>query len=129
MYKEYSKIVSFRDLFAWQEAYKLTLMIYKLTKQFPKEEQFGLILQLRRAIVSVASNIAEGFSRNSNKEKVQFYYIGLGSLTEVRNQIDLSKGIGYLSESENIDIEEQAIKVDKLIHGLIKNVSSFIHNS
>lgn len=126
MYKVGPKIASFRDLVAWQEAYQLTLMVYKATAKFPKEELFGLTLQIRRAVVSVASNIAEGFSRNSNKEKVHFYYIALGSLTEVRNQLDLAKGIGYLLQSDWMVLEDQGIKVDKLIHGLIKRCINVI---
>ena len=126
MYEVKLKINSFRDLLAWQEAYKLTLMVYEATKLFPKEEIFGLTSQIRRAIVSVASNIAEGFSRNSSKEKIRFYYISLGSLTEVRNQTDLSKGLHYLSQDDHLALEDQAIIIDKLIHGLIKKCCSFI---
>ena len=124
-----NKIQSFRDLYAWQEAYKLSLEIYKITKNFPKEELFGLVSQIRRAIVSVASNIAEGFSRHSIKEKIQFYYTALGSLTEVRNQLDLSKGIGNLSENDYGKLEEQSIITDKLLHGLLKKCRSFIPNT
>jgi four helix bundle protein len=129
MYKAENKIQSFRDLHAWQEAYKLALLLYKVTKTFPKEELFGIVSQIRRAVVSVASNIAEGFSRNSVKEKIQFYHTALGSLTEARNQSDLSKGIGYLSETDYQQIELQAIRVDKLIHGLLRSCRSLIPNT
>ncbi len=126
MYKAENKIQSFRDLYAWQEAYKLAILVYKITKNFPKEEIFGITSQIRRAVISIASNIAEGFSRNSVKEKIQFYYTALGSLTEVRNQADLSGGIGYLTKTNYELIEIQSIKVDKLIHGLLKSCKSFI---
>ena len=126
MYKAGNKIQSFRDLSTWQEAYKLALEIYKVSKAFPREEFFGLVSQIRRAVISIASNIAEGFSRNSVKEKIQFYHIALGSLTEVRNQMDLSKGIGYLPEDDYSRLELQAVRVDKLIHGLLRSCASLI---
>jgi four helix bundle protein len=129
MYKAQNKIQSFRDLYAWQEAYNLAILVYKITKNFPKEELFGITSQIRRAVISIASNIAEGFSRNSVKEKIQFYYTALGSLTEVRNQADLSKGIGYLEEEKYREIENQSLKCDKLIHGLIKSCKSLIPNT
>lgn len=83
MNQESRKIKSFTDLTVWKEAHELVLLIYSLTKDFPKEELFGLVTQIRRAVVSITSNIAEGFSRNSYKEKAQFYAMALGSLTEV----------------------------------------------
>lgn len=97
MNNEKQKIKSFTDLDAWKEGHKLVLDIYKITKDFPKEEQFGLTIQLRRAGVSFTSNIAEGFSRNSYKEKLQFYSTALGSLTEIQNQLLVAKDIGYIT--------------------------------
>ena len=81
------KIKSFTDLNAWKEGHKLVLMIYETTKKFPKEEIFGLTIQLRRCSVSITSNLAEGFSRQSYKEKSYFYSMALGSVTELQNQI------------------------------------------
>jgi len=81
------KIRHFTDLRAWQEGHTLVLAVYKVTKDFPKEELFGLTNQIRRAVVSVTSNIAEGFTRYSSKEKNQFYFVCLGSLAEVQNQL------------------------------------------
>ncbi|MDP3958015.1 MAG: four helix bundle protein, partial [bacterium] len=80
------KITSFTDLIAWQEANRFAVFIYSLSKGFPKEEKFSLTDQLRRAAVSVSSNIAEGFARNSRKDKLQFYTIAKGSLFEVHSQ-------------------------------------------
>lgn len=77
-----NKIKSFTDLNAHKEAHKLVLLIYEITKGFPKEERFCLIDQIRRAAVSIVSNIAEGFSRNTTKDKCQFYSLALGSLSE-----------------------------------------------
>ena len=124
-----NKIKSFTDLNTWKEAHKLILLIYKITKQFPKEEQFGLTNQLRRAVVSITSNIAEGFSRSSYKEKLQFYSIVLGSLTEVQNQLLVAKDIGYLSKSQFNFLAEQSVVASKLLNGLIKKSKTIIHNS
>ncbi len=120
------KIRSFTDLEAWKESHKLVLMIYKVTKDFPKEEIFGLISQLRRAAISIVSNIAEGFSRNSQKEKIQFYFIAKSSNTEIQSQLLVAKDLGYLNEKDFSNIAEQSIKVNKLINGLIKYCKNHI---
>ena len=120
------KIQSFKDLLVWQEGHKLVLLIYKFSQRFPKEEQFGLTNQLRRAIVSFTSNIAEGFSRNSYKEKVQFYSISLGSLTEVHSQLIIAKDLGYITEADFYSLEENIITLSKMTNGLIKKSKSLI---
>ena len=116
----YEKIKSFRDLSSWQEAHKLVIMIYNITKNFPKQEMFGIISQMRRAAVSISSNIAEGFSRQTYKDKVQFYFMGQGSLTELQNQLLIAKDLRYLKEKDYNETINQSIKVQKLINGLIK---------
>ena len=118
---EKKKIKSFTDLDAWKEGHKLVLMIYRITKGFPKEELFGLVSQMRRCAVSITSNIAEGFSRRSYKEKAQFYSVALGSITELQNQLLIAKDVGYVNGSNFQDIAEQAIKVHKIVNGLIKS--------
>lgn len=120
------KIRVFTDLFAWQEAHKLVLMIYKITRKFPKEEMFGLIAQLRRAAVSITSNIAEGFSRISYAEKIHFYSMALGSVTEVQNQMLIARDVEYVAQEDFISVEKQSVKVHKLINGLIKSSRSFL---
>jgi len=129
MNQEYKKIKSFTDLNAWKEAHKLVLLIYKITRGFPKEEQFGLISQLRRAVVSITSNIAEGFSRSSYKEKSQFYSIALGSLTEVQNQLIIARDLGYITKEEFRSLAEQTITINKLLNGIIKKSKTMIHDS
>ena len=124
-----NKIKSFTDLRAWQEGHKLVLIIYDITKQFPKEEIFGLTNQLRRAIVSFTSNIAEGFSRQSYKDKVKFYSMFLGSLTEVQNQLLIAKDIKYISQEDFNKIAQQTIEVSKITNGLIKKSKTLIRNS
>lgn len=111
---------SFKDLLAWQEAYTLTLYVYKLTKEFPRHEEFGLTSQIKRASVSITSNIAEGFGRRSVKEKDNFYAIAHGSLTEVENQLLIARGVGYISDEFFNESEALCIQTHKLLYGLRK---------
>lgn len=120
-----SKIRDFKDLYAWQEGHKLVLLIYKITERFPQKEMFGLTNQMRRAVISITSNIAEGFSRRSYKDKAQFYSMALGSLTELQNQLLVAKDIGYLSTLSFEKISEQTVVVSKLINGLIKKSKTY----
>lgn len=123
---EIQKIQSFTHLDAWKESHKLVLMIYKITKLFPKQEIFRLISQICRAAVSISSNIAEGFSRNSSKEKNQFYAVALGSLTETQNQLLIARDLNYIPSVEFNKIANQTIIVNKLIHGLMKTAADRI---
>jgi len=123
--EEIQKIKSFTDLNVWKEGHKLVIEVYQLTKKFPREEIFGLTNQIRRAAVSITSNIAEGFSRSSHKDKVHFYQISLGSTTEVENQIIISRDVGYVSEETFHKIQERLIVVNKLCNGLIKKSKTF----
>jgi four helix bundle protein len=128
MESENKKIISFTDLNAWKEGHKLVIEIYKITKKFPREEQFGLITQLRRAVVSITSNLAEGFSRHSYKEKLQFYSMALGSLTEVQNQLLISKDVGYLDKEIFEGVAGQANIVHQLLQGLIRKSKTFLNH-
>ncbi len=119
------KIKSFTDLDVWKEGHKLVLMIYKATKNFPKDEIFGLISQMRRCAVSITSNIAEGFGRNTFKEKIQFYFISRGSIIELQNQLLVAKDVGYLPKDDFAEIAEQTIKVHKILNGLIKSSKAY----
>jgi four helix bundle protein len=121
---ETANIQSFTDLIAWKESHKLVIMIYEITKKFPKDEQFGLTNQLRRAAVSISSNIAEGFSRRSYTEKNRFYSISQGSVTEVQNQLLIAKDVGYVDDSTFKKLTDQTVTVHKLINGLIKSSMS-----
>lgn len=129
MNNELGKIKSFTDLDAWKEGHKLVLDIYKITRKFPKEEIFSLISQMRRCVISITSNIAEGFSRQSYKEKTQFYSIAQGSVTELQNQLFIAKDIGYITKDEFQEIDKQTVKVHKIINGLIKRSKTMIPNS
>lgn len=114
-------ITSFTQLKAWQESHKLVLEIYEITKVFPKDEQFGLTNQIRRAAVSITSNIAEGFRRETYKDKIRFYFISLASLSELQNQLLLARDIKYLDKEKFMEIAKQSVIASKLIMGLIKS--------
>lgn len=115
------KIKSFTDLNAWREGHQLVLHIYKITKLFPADEKIGLSSQMRRCAVSITSNIAEGFSRKTNKEKAQFFYTALGSITELQNQLLIARDITYISPLVFKNIAEMTVTVNKLTNGLIKS--------
>ena len=115
------KIRSFTDLVAWKEAHQLVLSIYQATKTFPREEKYSLIDQMRRSALSISSNIAEGFSRQSKKEKAQFYFTAKGSITELQNQLLVAKDVEYLPEKEFSVIADQTVHVHKLVNGLIRS--------
>ncbi|MEK7621515.1 MAG: four helix bundle protein [Patescibacteria group bacterium] len=104
----------------WQEARILAKLTYEILKRFPKDERYGLSSQMKRAVVSVPSNIAEGFGRLGAKEKNQFYHIAKGSLAELETQGFIASDVGLLSESDLRKLLEQATKTHKLLQGLIK---------
>lgn len=121
------KIESFTDLNVWKEGHKLVLSIYKYTKNFPKEETYSLVDQMRRASSSVTANIAEGFGRQTYKEKAQFYYLSKGSLSELKNFILIAKDVGYLEKADFQQLAEQANLTDQLLQAFIQKTKTFIN--
>lgn len=119
------RIRSFTDLLVWKEAHQLAIAIYKITDDFPRKETYSLTDQIRRCAVSITSNIAEGFSRQGKKEKMQFYYTAKGSLTEVQNQLLLARDVGYLKREVFTELAEKTVVVGKLLTGLIKSARKF----
>lgn len=117
---EVIKIREFKDLRAWQEGHVLVILIYQTTKHFPREELFGLTSQMRRAVVSITSNIAEGFGRRTAKDKGVFYYYAQGSLIELENQLLVARDVGILQEDAFISAEVQLKLVHKILQGLIQ---------
>lgn len=117
-----TKINSFTDLKTWQEGHKFVLMTYKYTSKLPADEKFGLISQMRRAAVSITSNIAEGFRRSSKNDKKQFYVISLSSLTELQNQLLICKDLQFINEQQFKELSNQSVLIAKMIQGLIKSV-------
>ncbi len=128
-YEPHAKINSFVDLTVWKEGHKLVLMIYKYSKLFPREELYSLSDQIKRAVVSVTSNVVEGFGRKTYKEKLRFYYIAQGSLIEVKNQLIISRDVGYLSNDNFNKLSKQSNVVHQLLQGLITSTRRKIHKS
>jgi four helix bundle protein len=95
------KIRNFTDLIVWQKSHQLTLAIYKLTKTFPQEERYGITSQMRRAVVSISANIAEGFEKRTNKDKVNFYNIAQGSLAELKYFLLVTRDFGHLNSARS----------------------------
>ncbi len=116
------EIKTFEDLEAWQVAHKFVLETYRIAKIFPKNELYGLVSQLRRAAVSITSNIAEGFSRYHYNDKIRFYHNARGSLSEVKNCLILSGDLGYTKKEECNNLLNSAERVLKMINGLIRSI-------
>lgn len=106
-------IKEFTDLNVWQEAHSLVLSIYKITESFPKSETFALTDQLKRASISISSNIAEGFGRRTPKDKIHFYYQAHGSLTKVKDQLIIAKDIGHLPPENYLSLSEKLTTIQK----------------
>jgi four helix bundle protein len=113
---------SFRNLTVWQRAIQLTVAIYKLTSSFPDSERFGLVNQLRRASVSVASNIAEGYGRSTKGEYIQFLGHARGSNSEVETQIVIAKALGFGSKQMLKMSEDLCSEVGRLLGALLKSL-------
>ena len=115
------KAKCFEDLAVWQKAHSLVLAVYEVTKEFPAEEKFGITSQMRRAGVSIAANIAEGFKKRGIKDKSNFYNISQGSLEELRYYCILAKDLGYLNDNKallsNID------EVGRMLYGLLQAIA------
>ena len=116
------KTKTFEDLSVWQKGHLFVLLVYKLSKQFPKEEVYGLTSQFRRAAVSITANIAEGYKRLSNKEKLRFYNISQASLEECRYFLILSKDLEYVKEVKQE--KELLEEVSKMLNAYCRSIIS-----
>lgn len=110
----------FKELLVWQRSRDLAVEISKITNQGHFKKDFGLRDQIRRASVSVPSNIAEGDERDTDKDAIRFFFMAKGSLAELRTQLDIARRIGYLSEEVFQSLEEKAILIGKMLGSLIK---------
>ena len=112
-------VESFKELIVWQRSIQLTMEVYRLTKTFPRDEMFGLTVQLRRAAVSIASNIAEGQSRGTKGEFIQFLGIARGSNAEVQTQLIIARGLRIADEPTAIHCESLCIEIAKMLNSLL----------
>lgn len=113
---------SYRDLVAWKKAMSLVLLVYDFTSNFPKSETFGLMAQMRRAAISIPSNIAEGQARHSKREFTHFLRNTRGSLAELETQAILAKDLGYLTEEQANKILQSADELSRILSGLISSL-------
>lgn len=115
---------TFRDILIWQKSMSLVTKIYTTTNNFPKEEIFGITSQIRRCSVSIPSNVAEGFGRESNKEYLRFLNISLGSLFELQTQIEIAKNIQYLDEEKFNEIYEDTREIERMLVSFINKIKN-----
>ena len=113
---------NYKELKVWQRSYQLCLEIYKITKRFPNEEKYGLTSQIRRAAVSVPSNISEGYGRKTTPEYIRFLYIAYGSNCEMETQILLSGDLGYIETDKLENLQERMGEVERMLKALIKSI-------
>ena len=116
------KIKTYRDLDIWKVAIELVKDIYELTENFPKQELYGLVSQMRRSAVSVPSNVAEGFRRFHNKEYKQFLYMSLGSCAELETQITIAKELKYIQKDKEALLLEKLDHICRMISNLLKKL-------
>ena len=115
-------IKNHKDLEVWKEAVGLSVTCYTMTKSFPDSEQFGLASQMRRAAVSIASNIAEGAARSGSKEFLQFLYISLASASELDTQIEIARRVGFGKSAELERLQSQVNTISRMLQGLIRSL-------
>lgn len=120
MEKPYS---GYKNLIVWKEAKNLVLLVYKITDKFPKSEEFSLKNQIRRAAVSILSQIAEAWLRNTIKDKLHFLNIALGSLLEVEAQMDVSRDLNFVNEKDYADFDNLRARVSYLLYKYTSKIS------
>lgn len=115
---------NYKELNVWQKAYDLCLDIYRITKEFPDEERYGLVAQIRRSAVSVPSNIAEGYGRKSISDYVRFLYVAYGSSCELETQVLLSTDLGYIEGNRAGSVRSSIGEVERMLKALIKSLEA-----
>lgn len=115
---------SYKELIVWQKSFKLSILIYKLTKTFPKDELYALVSQMRRASVSIPSNISEGYSRGHKLEYLQFLRISFGSGAELETQLLIAKEMKYITEEDFNKANDLLIEIQKMLNKMVSNLKS-----
>lgn len=123
-----AEVNSFRDLIVWRKSMQLVTIIYKLSANFPDTEKFGLTNQIRRASVSVPSNIAEGFGRNATGDYVRFLQIASGSLYELQTQLEIAENLTFLTRTQSAEADSLAIECEKMLSSLIRKLRSRLNS-
>lgn len=118
-------MTSHKDLIVWQKSIELVVEIYRMTAKFPKSELFGIVMQMRKAVISIPSNIAEGYGRKSRKEKDQFYLVSFSSGLELETQMIIAKRLGFITEKESSKADSL---LDEVLRMLNKMTSSHRHS-
>lgn len=113
---------SFKDLIVWQKSYTLTILVYKITESYPKNEIFNLVSQMRRCAISIPSNIAEGSKRSTRKDYANFLSIAQGSLAELETQLLVSKDLGFISQTNSDTSFQLILEVGKMLNAMIKKL-------
>jgi len=116
-------VKSYRDLQVWQKGVQLASLVYQTSRVLPKDEQFGLISQMRRAAVSVPSNIAEGYGRRSRADYVRFLNMAMGSLFELQTQAEIAANLGYLAVEVSQPLAADAREIERMLSALIRKLS------
>jgi four helix bundle protein len=115
---------NYRDLKVWQKSYRLCLDLYRITKKFPKEEIYGLTSQIRRAAVSIPSNMAEGYGRKTTADYLRFLYIAYGSICELETQLLLSSDLNYVNKENLKALRDDTEEVERMLKALIKSLEN-----
>jgi four helix bundle protein len=119
-------IKSYRDLLVWQKGMSLASVVYQISQDMPKAEQFGLTSQMRRAAVSVPSNIAEGYGRRARADYLRFLNISMGSLYELQTQAEIASNLRYIKESDFDLMMEGAREIERMLSSLIRKLALFL---
>ena len=122
-----AEVKTYKDLLVWQKAIHFVTQVYKVVKGFPQEELYGLTSQIKRAAVSIPSNIAEGYGRKSTKDYIRFLQIAMGSIFEIQTQLEISKNLEFVSESSFGELYEYSREIERMLSSMINKVTESNH--